>query len=207
MSDDLERLPLSTDAKMAEAVRSLVASAHDAGAKVLHVEFLHVEKLQTISIKTSPHVDIEPFRFLRAGTRRLTPEEREERRQLWNNPEERARIRALPPLQREEVLAALKSRMRTRAKGITPGPFPSRKRFRATFGYTIEQLRAHLQRRFTDGMSWGNMEYWHIDHIRPLASFTITGVKCPEFAKAWALENLQPLWGRDNSKKGARWQP
>jgi len=72
-------------------------------------------------------------------------------------------------------------------------------------GYTLDELRAHLEARFTDGMSWENMALWHIDHVRPLASFNITGIDCPEFKKAWALDNLQPLWALDNLRKGARW--
>lgn len=72
-------------------------------------------------------------------------------------------------------------------------------------GYTLDELKAHLEAQFTDGMSWANLGAWHIDHIRPLASFTIAGLDCPEFKAAWALANLQPLWKRDNLSKGARW--
>jgi hypothetical protein len=71
--------------------------------------------------------------------------------------------------------------------------------------YTLDDLRAHLEARFVANMSWAEMSLWHIDHIRPLASFNITGPDCPEFKAAWALSNLQPLWAADNLKKGARW--
>ena len=74
------------------------------------------------------------------------------------------------------------------------------------FDFTKEELFAHIESLFTDGMSWDNMSEWHIDHIRPLASFNFTGEKdCKEFKKCWALSNLQPLWASDNSKKGAKW--
>lgn len=76
-------------------------------------------------------------------------------------------------------------------------------------GYTIQQLRDHLERHFTGGMTWeaflkGDI---HIDHIIPLSAFdssTAEGART-----AWALTNLQPLWGQDNISKGARldWSP
>jgi hypothetical protein len=72
-------------------------------------------------------------------------------------------------------------------------------------GYSLDELRAHLEAQFTDGMSWENAGKWHVDHRRPLSSFKITGPDCPEFRAAWALENLQPLWARDNLRKGAKW--
>lgn len=71
--------------------------------------------------------------------------------------------------------------------------------------YTLDDLRAHLQARFVEGMTWENIGDWHIDHIRPLASFSIESASCPDFKAAWALSNLQPLWKADNLRKGAKW--
>ena len=72
-------------------------------------------------------------------------------------------------------------------------------------GYTVEELHRHLESQFTDGMSWDNMDEWHIDHIRPVASFNFTTVECEDFKKCWALNNLQPLWAKDNMSKGNKW--
>jgi hypothetical protein len=71
-------------------------------------------------------------------------------------------------------------------------------------GYSIDELRVHLERQFLKGMSWENMGEWHIDHIIPLASFTITAPDDPELRRAWALTNLRPLWAQDNMKKSAK---
>lgn len=71
-------------------------------------------------------------------------------------------------------------------------------------GYSIGDLRTHLERQFLKGMSWENMGEWHIDHIVPLSSFTITGPDDPELRRAWSLPNLRPLWARDNMRKSAR---
>lgn len=70
--------------------------------------------------------------------------------------------------------------------------------------YTVEQLKEHLEARFTDGMSWDNRGKWHIDHIMPLASFKFDSPQDQEFKEAWALSNLQPLWALDNIRKGAK---
>lgn len=71
----------------------------------------------------------------------------------------------------------------------------------ALLGYSFATLRHHLARQFTKGMSWENMGEWHIDHIIPLASFTITGADDPELRRAWSLPNLRPLWAADNIAK------
>lgn len=72
-------------------------------------------------------------------------------------------------------------------------------------GYTIDDLMNHLEALFLPGMTWENygLYGWHIDHVRPLASFSYDSVDDPEFREAWALSNLQPLWAQDNWSKGA----
>jgi len=70
--------------------------------------------------------------------------------------------------------------------------------------WTVAELRAHLERQFLRGMTWGNYGEWHVDHIIPISSFTITGPDDPELRRAWALTNLRPLWALDNISKGAK---
>ena len=72
-------------------------------------------------------------------------------------------------------------------------------------GYTLEQLKYHLECRFEEGMTWDNYGKWHIDHIRPISSFNITSVDCDDFVKCWSLDNLQPLWAKDNIMKSNKW--
>lgn len=70
--------------------------------------------------------------------------------------------------------------------------------------YTLADLVSHLERQFSDGMSWENMGKWHIDHRIPKSSFKYETPECPGFKAAWALSNLQPLWALDNFKKHAK---
>lgn len=70
-------------------------------------------------------------------------------------------------------------------------------------GCTVEELKKHLESRFRPGMTWENWSPtgWHIDHIKPLASFDLTDRA--QFLQACCYTNLQPLWAEDNLKKGA----
>lgn len=70
--------------------------------------------------------------------------------------------------------------------------------------YSIVELKAHIESKFTDGMTWDNYGKWHIDHIIPQSTFKFTTSKCPDFIKCWDLNNLQPLWAIDNLRKSNR---
>ena len=72
-------------------------------------------------------------------------------------------------------------------------------------GYSGEELTTHLESQFTDGMSWDNIGAWHLDHIRPVSSFDFDSTDHPDFKKCWALNNLQPMWAKDNMSKGDKW--
>jgi len=66
-------------------------------------------------------------------------------------------------------------------------------------GYTKEKLIKHLESKFLPGMFWENHGKWHIDHIKPVSVFVREGVTDPKIINA--LENLQPLWAKDNMRK------
>ena len=71
-------------------------------------------------------------------------------------------------------------------------------------GCTIAEARAHLEAQFLPGMSWDNHGEWHIDHIRPCASFDFSD---PQQQKQCShYTNLQPLWAKDNLSKSDKWQ-
>jgi hypothetical protein len=71
-------------------------------------------------------------------------------------------------------------------------------------GCTVEQLQTFLEAEFTDGMTWENYGEWHIDHIRPCASFNLADPE--EQKKCFHWTNLQPLWALDNIRKGDKWE-
>lgn len=67
--------------------------------------------------------------------------------------------------------------------------------------YSPEQLITHLENQFNKGMSWENYGEWHVDHKLPITYFNIKEMGDSEFMKCWSLDNLQPLWAKENIKK------
>ena len=67
-------------------------------------------------------------------------------------------------------------------------------------GCSVEELKIYLESLFRDGMNWGNHGEWHIDHKKPLDSFDLTDRT--QLLEACHYTNLQPLWAKDNLKKG-----
>ena len=68
-------------------------------------------------------------------------------------------------------------------------------------GYTPEELINHLEKQFTEGMTWDNYGEFHVDHKLPISSFNIKEIGDEEFMKCWCLDNLQPMWGEENIRK------
>ena len=85
--------------------------------------------------------------------------------------------------------------------------------------YTPQVLMGHLEQQFVEHMVWEKWGVydpkthddndpatwtWHIDHIIPLSDLPHTSMQDENFKKAWALENLRPLWSKQNVLDGAR---
>jgi hypothetical protein len=76
-------------------------------------------------------------------------------------------------------------------------------------GYSVDELKAHLESQFTEGMTWDKFFGGgiHIDHIIPRMNFNYTSPNDLQFKQCWALLNLRPIWPKENSVSGAhaRW--
>ena len=77
-------------------------------------------------------------------------------------------------------------------------------------GCNIKQLKKHLEKHFTKGMSWENwgradkkIKTWHIDHIIPIdyfkKNYDYTDIKIQK--KCWNYKNLRPMWANENITK------
>ena len=71
-------------------------------------------------------------------------------------------------------------------------------------GFSVEEFKKHMESKFKDDMSWDNYGKWHVDHIVPVSSFCFDSYGHPDFKKCWSLSNVQPLWARENMKKGSK---
>lgn len=63
-------------------------------------------------------------------------------------------------------------------------------------------VRKWIESQFLPGMTWENHGEWHIDHIKPCASFDLTDPE--QQRECFNYTNLQPLWAFDNRSKSDR---
>ena len=65
-------------------------------------------------------------------------------------------------------------------------------------GCAFEEFKQHLEKQFTEGMTWKNQGEWHLDHIYPVS----LAKDEEELIRLNHYTNFQPLWAEDNLKKG-----
>lgn len=72
-------------------------------------------------------------------------------------------------------------------------------------GCDIPTLRKHIEDQFEPWMTWENwgLNTWHIDHIRPIASFDLSDPE--QKMQCFHYRNLQPLSASENFKKSKKW--
>lgn len=70
-------------------------------------------------------------------------------------------------------------------------------------GCSAEEYRLHLEGLFEPGMTWANWgtHGWHIDHVRPLASFDLSDPAQQRLA--FHFSNTRPAWAAENLSKGS----
>ncbi len=93
-------------------------------------------------------------------------------------------------------------RARVRSALRSQGAIKHRKTLRL-LGCDTGHLKRHLESLWLLGMCWENYGEWHIDHIRPCASFDLLDPAQQRACFHWS--NLQPLWAMDNFQKKDKW--
>lgn len=99
---------------------------------------------------------------------------------------------------RTDVNYRLLHNLRIRVYNALKFNFKSKSTLRL-IGCSLEQLKSYLEKQFKVGMNWNNYGAWHVDHIRPCASFDLS--KKSEQLKCFNYTNLQPLWALENKIK------
>jgi len=130
------------------------------------------------------------------------PEKYKETRKKWRkeNPEKVKATR-----KRHELTIGYKiNHSMRRSIGLSIKGNKNGRKWEDLVGFTFAQFKKHMEKQFTDGMTWENHGAWHIDHILPKSKFNFEKPEDEDFKKCWALKNLQPLWAVENLKKHAK---
>jgi hypothetical protein len=106
---------------------------------------------------------------------------------------------------KEDVQYRLSQIMRGRLRAALKAQYTTkRSKTMGLLGCTLEELKAHLEQRFLEGMTWENHgSVWHIDHIRPMASYDLS--EEAQLREAMHYSNLQPLYACENVRKSSVW--
>lgn len=140
---------------------------------------LHPEKMREIKRKSRKKVYSE-------NRRKILAKRCEYRKRYKRNPKYR-----LGNTMRRTIWEVLKGRKRGQ-------------HWESLVGYTITELKQHLESLFQEGMTWENYGKWHIDHIIPVSVFNFDHPDDIDFKRCWALENLQPMWAKENIAKHSK---
>jgi hypothetical protein len=102
----------------------------------------------------------------------------------------------------------IKSNLRSRVSGLIQraidGAKSKQSRTLELLCCDVDWLMAWIEIQFLPQMTWENYgRSWHIDHVRPCASFDLTDLHQQKLCFHWT--NLQPLLVSENLKKGDKW--
>lgn len=103
------------------------------------------------------------------------------------NEQDRARLKSNPLL---NVIRACRRSMRSYI-------FNKQQSFNEYIGCSQDELRAHIESQFTEGMTWDNYGTWEIDHIFPLSK----ALNDRHVYRLSHYKNLRPLWVKENRSK------
>lgn len=145
-----------------------------------------------------------------------TPEAKEYRQKRWDTkkhilgPENNARRRteeakilarkqrsAWRAIPQNRIACSLRIRVRQALKKL-----PKLAKTEELLGCSFEFLKEYLTKLFLPSMTWDNYGEWHIDHIKPCASFDM--IDPNQQRECFHYTNLQPLWAKDNLSKGSK---
>lgn len=78
--------------------------------------------------------------------------------------------------------------------------YSKKSRTHEILGCSYDEFCKHIESQFGEGMDWNNHGEWHLDHKIPVS----WGENEEEVKALNHYSNFQPLWGKDNLKKGNR---
>jgi hypothetical protein len=98
----------------------------------------------------------------------------------------------------DDDLYAIKERVRCLIKeSIKKMNFSKNSKTSEILGCSKNEFKAHIEKQFLKGMTWGNRNEWHLDHIVPIS----TAKNQEDVIRLNHFTNLRPLWSKDNLSK------
>lgn len=149
--------------------------------------------------RNKEHIRAQKKRYKQLNAKRISEHDSAYRRanRAMINAQKRRRMQSDPAYR---LAANLRRRLRHALNGHSKSASTMK-----LLGCSVQQCMQHLESQFQNGMTWENRSEWHIDHIRPVASFDLHDPK--QQRACFHYTNLQPLWAIDNLRKGSRWEP
>lgn len=142
--------------------------------------------------------------------RRNNKEKVAEKEREWrnNNKEHIAKRNAEYKKERRQndIQYKIACNLRSRVSAVVRGKIKSGSSVQ-DLGCSVKELKQHLESQFYshpetgETMTWDNysLKGWHIDHVKPLASFDLSNRE--QFLKVCHYTNLQSLWAEENLRK------
>jgi hypothetical protein len=158
-------------------------------------DFKREGRVRQERLRGDPQAAAQALEYKRKWAEKLSPERRADLR--------RRKVELLKRRYRNDPVFRLKLTVKGRMRE-TLRAGKGRSRWFEAAGYSFPELKTHLERQFTQGMSWENYGAWHVDHIVPVSSFSFDSIDDPAYRACWALANLRPLWADENLRKSAK---
>ena len=129
---------------------------------------------------------------------------RELDRKYWHEGDRKQKRYAYVKKRKKEDLEFhLRENLRSRLFGLLRKSLISKGdmgRTHELIGCSLEELGQHLRSLYKPEMTDENYGEWHVDHIRPCASFELGNEE--QLRECFHYTNLQPLWAEENRAKG-----
>lgn len=191
-----------------ENVCNFCVSEYNKNYKEKHKEELKLEsKIWRNNNKDKIHkynTSNERRKHIKEWTKQYNEKEEVKQRlkQYYQNPEVKQRIYNKEKEKLNVPSYRLEHNVLTLLGGCLAGRIKQSPSLEERCGYTVEQLRQHLESQFTPEMNWSNYgTYWELDHITPRFKFYYESYDDKQFKQCWALSNLRPLTIKENRER------
>jgi hypothetical protein len=126
-----------------------------------------------------------------------------ERKYILNNPD---KIKEKNARRAKNPQRIIKQRLSARIKcAMTSASSYKTNKTVHYIGCDIPYFRKWLEFQFVEGMNWECRDKWHIDHVRPCASFNLLYEEQQKTCFNW--KNMRPCWKTENMEKSDKIKP